>query len=76
MADPVVKIIRTPKTSNVMMIGSNQYFFRTLRNPHKSRKKSTLALLSIRMFQILGLECVVPHSEDRRIVLLPFPELQ
>jgi hypothetical protein len=40
IADPLVKTIRPPKISNINIIGNNQNFFLSFRNPHKSLKKS------------------------------------
>jgi hypothetical protein len=42
MADPDVKTIRNPKISRMMITGSSQNFFLTLKNAHNSFKNSTL----------------------------------
>jgi len=42
-AEPLVKTIKPPNKIKVNIIGNNQYFFRSFKNPHKSFKKSILA---------------------------------
>ena len=39
MAEPLAKMISEPNNSKVRMMGKSQYFFRTLKKPHKSRAK-------------------------------------
>jgi hypothetical protein len=45
-ADPSVKTINEPKSKSIMMIGSNQNFFLTRMNPHKSSIKSSISKVS------------------------------
>ncbi len=42
MADPLENMIRAPKNSRQRMIGSIQYFLRSLRNPQRSFRKSII----------------------------------
>ena len=55
MADPAVKTINAPNNNNIIMIGNNQYFLRTLKNAHKSLNTSINMnfITLIGMFNIL-----------------------
>jgi hypothetical protein len=45
MADPLVSTTKPPKRSRKRMIGRSQNFFRNLRNPQRSLKKSIFSIL-------------------------------
>ncbi len=47
MAEPLVKTMRIPKNSRVMMMGSSQYFFRVLMKPQRSFKKSIVVFSQV-----------------------------
>lgn len=47
MAVPLVNIISTPNNNKTIIIGINQNFLRTFKNPHKSLKNSILIIVSI-----------------------------
>ena len=46
MALPLFKTMSSPKNKRIRMIGKSQNFFLTLRNPHKSIKKSIFPPIS------------------------------
>jgi hypothetical protein len=50
---PLVMMIKTPKSNSRMISGNSQNFFRSLKNPHKSFKKSIVFLFS-KVFRNLG----------------------
>ena len=43
-ADPWLKTIKTPNKARTIIIGSNQYFFLSLKNSQNSLKKSIIKI--------------------------------
>ena len=43
MADPLDNTIKAPNTHKVSIIGNNQNFLRSFKNPHNSFKNSTIS---------------------------------
>lgn len=74
MAEPLVRTISTPKSSNTRMMGNSQNFLRVFMKPHRSPTKLIGSSL-IRGFDVFGREKVVADPEDRGRVLLPFLHL-
>jgi hypothetical protein len=58
MAEPLAKTIKAPKNKSVRIMGSSQYFFLTLRKPHKSLAKfMTYSSLVEFKLQLAGQVC-------------------
>ena len=77
MADPLVNTIRAPNSNSVNMIGNNQYFLRTLKNPQRSRKKSITYPLCLKwIFYIISLVNMIALFKYGRAGFLPLFQLQ
>ena len=55
MAEPLVKTIKTPNKRRITIKGSNQNFFLSFKNPHKSFRNSICLLIFNKVFQDLWL---------------------
>ena len=51
MAEPLVRTIKAPNKSNTRITGSNQNFFLTFMNDHKSFKNSITRIFIKKVFQ-------------------------
>lgn len=74
-AVPLLIRIKPPNKSNVRIMGSSQYFFLSLMNPHKSLIKSIYSSKSIWFFYICLLVTMISNMKDRSSVFFPFFEL-
>jgi hypothetical protein len=65
IAVPPEKAISPPNNMQIRMIGNNQNFFRSFRNPHKSIKNSITILILLKWaFNILFTEKVISFRHD------------
>src|SRR5206468_1319219 len=69
-ADPVVTTTRPPNTSDIKMIGSSQYFFRTRRNCQSSCKKAIIGSSELTLHRTLLRTAVVPYGPVARSACL------
>jgi hypothetical protein len=63
MAEPPPITIKIPTSSRTIIIGANQNFFRALRNPNKSFKKSIMFYSKFSLIQILLSNYLFPSNE-------------